>query len=547
MTLANDPGTGGSLAIIGAGSSGLVSLKYALDRLSAWRVVCYEASRSTRGCWGFPYRGFVSTTTKYTTQFACYPVYEAAMQSHDDRGYAEFFRDDEYGRYLDAFVQAHGLSPYIGLGQRVRRIDRVGPGGGWCLTVVDEASGDERREQFDAVIMATGLVADQPSLPCDIPQLSSEAIYRRDAIESTRNQRVVVVGGGETAVDHAARLADPALGNRVVLSLRSGVRVSPRYHPIRGVPSDFLRNRFMLAINRDFRNAIGQRFVEARIRYREWFERAFGGGGHEANSPDSAARRREWDFRLTRAAKDELFSVFHNKSDDFLDLVGDGRIEIVGPAVDDSYRVYRAFDSTEEYRIEPDLVVPAIGYRSTLSELTDGQARLRDCYLGCCPVSYEDLFVVGFARPIIGNIPAISEMQARYVIGQLAGDHVRPADIAERHRCERHEQQRRYPRLDHDAVYPVEMFPYCDQLAREMGVLPRPRWWRSPRRWVRVNLAPASTMHYDPDDASARRLTDRAPVYMPPVLIGLLALLRLPSAVYSGCRRLLARRRGDCS
>jgi hypothetical protein len=542
MSRTRDHGTGGRLAIIGAGSSGLVTLKYALDRLAGWQVVCYEASDSTRGCWGFPYRGFVSTTTKYTTQFACYPVYDAVMQSDDDRGYEEFFRDDEYGRYLDAFAQAHGLRDYIGLGQRVRRVDRVGASGGWRLTVVDKASGAERLERFDAVIMATGLVADQPALSCDIPQLTSDAIYRHGAIESTRNQRVVVVGGGESAVDHAARLADPALGNQVVMSLRSGIRVSPRYHPIRGVPSDFLRNRFMLAINRDFRNAIGQRFVEARIRYREWFERAFGGGGREADATASAARRREWDFRLTRAAKDELFSVFHNKSDDFLDLVGDGRIEIVGPAIDDSYRVYRGFDSSDQHCIEPDLMVPAIGYRSTLSELTDGQVRLRDCYLGCCPVAFDDLFVVGFARPIIGNIPAISEMQARYIIGQLAGDHARPSDLAERHRCERDEQERHYPRIDQDAVYPVEMFPYCDQLAREMGVSPWPSWWRSPRRWIRVNLAPASTMHYDPDDESARRLTDRAPVYMPPVLIALLALLRLPSSVYSGCQRLFARR-----
>ena len=51
--------------------------------------------------------------------------------------------------------------------------------------------------------------------------------------------------------------------------------VSPRYHAIRGVKSDFLRNRLLLSFHPDLRYAIGQMFVEACIRHQQWFERVF--------------------------------------------------------------------------------------------------------------------------------------------------------------------------------------------------------------------------------------------------------------------------------
>ena len=47
------------LAIVGCGSSGLITLKTALDWLPDWQVVAFESSDSIQGCWGNPYRGFV--------------------------------------------------------------------------------------------------------------------------------------------------------------------------------------------------------------------------------------------------------------------------------------------------------------------------------------------------------------------------------------------------------------------------------------------------------------------------------------------------------
>lgn len=522
------------LAIIGCGSSGLICLKTALAELPGWDVTCFEKSGGITGCWGNPYPGFVSTSTKYTTQFACFPEQDATVEPDGGRSRAEFFRGGEYGEYLTRFAEAFGLLPHVKLRHQVDRLDRA-EGGGWLLTYRSAESADARAgasERFDAVVICTGLASEVKEIESATPRVPLTELNSPGGVVNVRNERIVVFGGGESAVDFATRLSEPELGNEVYLSLRTGIRVSPRYHPIRGVPSDFLRNRLMLSIHPTLRNWIGQRFVEARILYQERFHRWFpaaAGQDPAAQSPTEQshlARRKEWAYKLTRAAKDELFNMFHNKSDDFLDLVAEGRITIVGPPADPGLGYFHRFDSTERLLVRPTKILPAIGYRSTLGEIGGGWLRLSDFYLGCCHATFPDLFLVGFARPVIGNIPTISEMQAAYVCGLIGGRFPRPGRVAERNAADRREIQAWFSKLDLEAVYPVEMFPYCDRLSGEMGTYPSLSRVGSLRSWWRQLLSPATTMHYHRHDPKARSYAERAPVYVPTLLISLLLALK---------------------
>ena len=531
------------LAIVGGGSSGLVCLKISLETLKGWEVVCFEKSDRCTGCWGNPYPGFVSTSTKYTTQFACFPVFDASIKPDGGSSREEFFRDGEFGRYLEQFADAFDLHRHIVLNQEVTQIRRSGSRAGWELTLAGSAMGDgqcersQTTEHFTAVVICTGVAAVPKPVDSGIPKLTLTDLNGSAGLEHISNQRIVVIGGGETAVDVADRLARPGLGNRVYLSLHSGIRVSPRYHPIRGVPSDFLRNRLMLSVHEDIRNWIGQRFVELRIKYQELFERLFSSRrasqgvnpGQARIAEDSSSRdsvRKEWAFRLTKASKDELFNMFHNKSDDFLDAVGRGRITIIGPAIDDRYRVFREFDSEETVEVNPDWMVPAVGYESRLANLTSGEVKLTDFYLGCCHVEHDDLFLVGFARPIIGNIPTISEMQARYVCGLIGGSFGRDGSIKRRHRQDLARKRKRFPKLNLSATYPVEMIPYCDDLARRMGLSIGPGLLESPVSWWRSKLTPATTMHYFRQDPEVKDRFAAAPVYLPVTLIAFLVLMK---------------------
>ena len=537
------------LAIVGGGSSGLICLKVAMELLPDWDIVCFEKSDRITGCWGNPYPGFVSTSTKYTTQFSCFAPFDADLKPDGGESRAEFFRDDQYGQYLEQFAEKFNLHRNIALQTCVDSIRR-GPGGdSWHLSLccLKDGSSETTSQQFDRVIICTGLAAEPKQIDCDIKTLAISELNHSGGLGHLTGNRIVVIGGGESAVDYANRLSAAELNNKVFLSLQSGIRVSPRYHPIRGVPSDFLRNRLMLSIHEDVRNWIGQRFVEMRIRYQETFEWLFPKSPNKQEStttPPGAVDQKvnqlhkQWAYKLTKAAKDDLFNMFHNKSDDFLDAVAQERITIVGPPSDRRFTTFRCFDSDRHEVVDPDLIVPAVGYRANLHELTGGEVQLTDFYLGCSHITYADLFLVGFARPIIGNIPTISEVQAQYVCGLIAGDYQRPSKIEKLHRADLANRRSRYNNLNLDAAYPVEMFPYCDQLAKLMKVFPSLLSVGSLLSWCKIQLAPATTMHYIYRDRQVRERYEAVPIYMPMALVLLLLVLKPLDLVYRLFRRL---------
>ena len=515
---------GRKLAIVGGGSAGLLSLYYARRRLPDWQITCLERTGDVLGAWGYPYEGFVSTSTKYTTQFSCHRQFDASAHPEGDRLQADFYKDGEFGTYLKGFAQENGLLPHIRFHCVVQHVEHVE--GKWRLTVRSPESTET--EDFDALILATGLAERPREVPCELEQL-----LQMDEANSVTGRRIVVAGGGESAVDIAHRLAHPSLENEVYLSIKTGIRVSPRYHPIKGVPSDFLRTRLLVSFHEDIRNTVGQKFVEARIRHQERFEKFFRrkvSKGSEA--PSAVERRKYWAGKLTERAKDSLFNMFHNKSDGFLDDVAEGRLQIVGPPLDDTWRTYADFESGEPLTLDPDLLVPRIGFTSELGTISGGALRPRDFYLGCVHVEHPNLFLVGFARPILGNIPSINEIQAQYITALLAGQCPRPAEIAELHRRERAQLEATYPQLNTDHVMPVEMFPYCDRLARQLGTYPSLRRLGLSKRWLKTWLSPASTLHYLDENHQADFVA-RQPIHSPWILIVLLLLIKLVDIPYS--------------
>jgi len=515
------------VAVIGTGSSGLVTLKYLRDALPEADLVAFERGHSVRGCWGDPGLDFVSTSTKYTTQFSCFRKWDAAAGSSED--FEAFYRGGAFGDYLEAFAEHFDLYRFIRFGTEVHRL--AWEENSWHLQV--ETDGERHAEYFDAVFICTGLAnRNVPPGPTPIPVSENP--------EALRNATVVVVGGGESATGIVHQLAKPERGNTVYLSLRSGMRVSPRHHPIRGVPSDYLRNRLLLSFSKATRNAVGEAFVTFRIRFMRLLERWFPHreARHAASDP-AQARRRVWDLKLKARAKGRLFNVFHNKSDAFLDDVAEERLHIIGPPADETWTRYHDFDRSTTQTIQPDALVWATGYRSRLDALSEGPIQLKDFYRGCIHASTRPLYLIGFARPIIGNIPAISEMQARYAVAVLTEACALPADLEAIQAASWADHHAEYPTIDTAQVYPVEQDPYCDLLARDLGILPTRKRVGSWRTWWKLMRLPASTFYYVDDyfDPEAIR---RQQVYTPPVLIGILVLLTLVALPRRLFRRLMS-------
>lgn len=505
---------GASIVVIGAGSSGLVTLKYLMDEFPAEQIICFEKSDSIRGCWGDQSEEFVSTSTKYTTQFSCHRTLNtASCVSHQ---YQEFYRGKEYGDYLEDFAEKFDLKRLIQF--ETKLISAKHGLEGWTINL-DSPRG-QIKKVFKALFICTGLVNKKREIETSNKNIKITSNYLK-----VKNSKVVIIGGGESAVDIANKLAKEELNNKVSLSLRSGVRVSPRYHPIRGVPSDFLRNRLLLSVDKRIRNWIGEGFVTFRIRHKKILEKLFPNKSNSDHSQVSGSCQ-NWELKLKQKSKNDLFNVFHNKSDQFLKAVSEGRINIIGPETDSSFKIFYDFDQEKQTTVEPEVIIPSTGYYSNLKSISNGSMKIKDFYLGCLSTTLPNTFIIGFARPVIGNIPTISEMQAQYCTGILKRIYKIPKDIKEKQEKDWKDLEGEYPSIKISNVYPVEHYPYCDVLAKHMGTYPSLLKLRSLKLWLKILLIPASTTHYLDQNFDREALKEQV-VFTPTFLILLLVIIRI--------------------
>lgn len=502
------------IAVIGAGCSGLVTLKYLLDSFPTNNVICFEKSHSIRGCWGNQRPDFISTSTKYTTQFSCFRKWTSDVSP--EKNFSEFYRGSEFGDYLEDFAKHFNLKNNIRFGVELKHLEWIDD----CWSLQLNENGKEETQKFDAVFLCTGLANQK------VP-FSSTSIPMTDNPEGIRGKTVIVVGGGESAADVANYLAKSEHNNKVYLSLRSGIRVSPRYHPIKGVPSDFLRNRLLLSFDKRIRNWVGEHFVTFRIRFNKVLEKWFPHQQANINKDEQAQLiRRKWDLKLKARSKNNLFNVFHNKSDNFLDAVAEKRLEIIGPATNDQWNEYFDFDQTRTLHLTPDVLVWSTGYRSHLKDFSNNLIQLKDFYHGCVHTDLHNLFLIGFARPIIGNIPSISEIQAQYTVGILCGKYKLPDRLKEKQQKDWDSLCADYGTINTENVYPVEQFPYSDILAREMNTMPTLVNVKSLKTWINIMLTPASTVHYL-DEYFDKALIDNQKIYTPFILITIMSFARI--------------------
>ena len=479
------------IAVVGTGVAGLTMLRSLRMHLPDAEVVAMNRTTTVRGCWGDPPAEFVSTSTRYATQLANFVQYEAVVTGDADDP-SDFFRGGEFGDYLDAFADHFDLRSLIEMSTEVLRV-RPHVDGGWSVTSRRDGRTPVVR-RFDAVIICGGST---PRIN-DTASIDDDRVIRPAAAADLRDASVMVLGGGESAVDLAVKLSRPSRNNRVGLSLRRGIRVSPRYHPIGGVPSDYLRTRRMEGIRPGWRSAIGERFVRFRITRRRWLERWYPSRRPAGrNDRDTESRRvaDRWAERLRRHAAGGLFDVYHNKSDEFLKAVGDGRLSILGPPINATDGRWWNFERTRPVAFDADAIVPAIGRRPVWPDLigpeggiVGGIDRFR------WGMEYRDrpgLYLVGAVRPIIGNVPTLTEVQAEWIARRLCGS-ADDVDIGDNRPPRRPRPRPMRPNDEAATTLAVEMFRYCDALARSIGMWPPVD--RGERR--RYGWEPATTRHY---------------------------------------------------
>jgi hypothetical protein len=450
------------VAVIGAGPSGLATLKALADRGVPAR--CFDPGDRVGGLWvlGAPhssaYRTLHLNTSRTRTEFADHPM------PPDWPDYPDHSR---IAGYLHDYAEKYGLLDRVSLRHTVERVTRAGDralagagsasvaGGSWDVTVRGPRGTTTQR--YAAVVVANGHNS-TPNVPGYPGEASVEQMHSHDYRDPAQlaGRTVLVVGGGNSAMDIAVDASHVAAST--LLSLRRGVWIVPKH--LLGRPSDTLNG------------ALAQRLPwRARQRISETMLKVAVGKPSRYGLPDPS----------------HGFLQDHpTLSDGLLSRISHGEIGVrPGIARIDG----TAVTFTDGRQDKVDLIVWCTGYRIDLpfldpALLGDGADRL-PLYRRVFHLDAPGLMFVGLMQSTGAALPVV-EAQARLVAAHLAGGYALPTVDEQRADCaaqlaaarDRWGERRPAMRIDFDAYVALaakELAAGTRRAAAGQGVI-----WKDP-------------------------------------------------------------------
>ncbi len=428
------------VAVIGAGSSGLVTLRALAKRGIA--AVGFERGSVVGGLW---VRGSdsgharVYDSLRINTSVAAMELSEFPMP----RDCGDYPTHEVIARYFSDYAQRFALDRLVRFRTEVISIQEGEDGYEVASRSLDD--GAMRRETFSAVVVATGH-HHEPSLPnlpgsFEGPTLHASEYRNPKVPVDFEGRRVLVVGFGNSAVDIASELAERGGARSVHLSTRRGAWVLPRYllgRPIDGkatiplwIPG-FLRRRIVTSLFTLLHGRMSK----------------FG--------------LPEPDHRIGEAHP--------TISSELPGLVRAGKISVVGDVAALEPGGVRLADGRF---LDVDAIVFATGYRTVFPFLDPDHVRVEDntvpLFERIFPPEHRRLFFVALAQTT-GAIFPIAERQADLIARHLSGEYALPdrEEMLEAIEAERRAIARRYVRSPRHTMQ-IDPEVYTKRIAKELA------------------------------------------------------------------------------
>ena len=382
------------VAVIGAGLAGLVTIKSCLEE--NMEVQAFEKSPYLGGNWKFKdpgvsvFRNTELTSSKYLTAFSDFPMPET---------YPHFLTHQQYLEYLLSYARHFDLERHITFETSVESVERKGEK--WLVRVRDHHETQEY--EFDTVAVCTGLNEEW-----SFPEIENMQAFKGDLIHSSaykdnssfHGKKVVVIGGGESGGDILNELSQVA--DKVTLSLRRGVFIMPKLDPMMTLPGDYFHHRTTYHLPPSLYYAIETGFQKLFTLINR--------------------QQKSWQIRqkLIDLSGGSYHQQFITKSDVFMDALAKPQVDLK-PAI-------RSFTTdgvvfSDGSKIEADTVIFCSGFKVKFpflpipSEGWDWGKLYKKIFHPDLP----NIGFVGFARPNIGAMPPVTELQARYFAAVASG------------------------------------------------------------------------------------------------------------------------------
>ncbi|XP_061593088.1 flavin-containing monooxygenase 5-like [Cololabis saira] len=470
-----------SVAVIGAGPSGLTSIKACLNE--GLDPTCFESSHDIGGLWRFKekpepgraniYQSVIINSSKEMMTFSDFPP-PAELPNN--------MHHSEVMLYMRLYAQAFELLQHIHFQTTVvsvRQRPDFAVTGRWDVET-EKADGQREAHVFDAVVVCTGHYT-HPHLPLsDFPGIHNfkgkyfHSWEYRNA-EGLQGKRVVVIGignsGGDIAVD-ISRVAE-----RVYLSTRSGAWVVGRVGQ-GGLPADIIWGSRLNFIIQNLFPTWSKRITEKKL--------------------NEAFDHKLYGLKPKHGFWEQIPLV----NDDLPARIISGRIQ-VKPNVKEIQQTNIVFVDGSIID-EVDVVVFATGYNYSFPFLPpDLQAksgyRLR-LYKNVFPptLSRPTLAVVGFIHGL-GAINPMAEIQARWAARVFKGLIALPAEKIMIKEIEKDTtiMDQRFACSERNPIQ-VNTISYMDSLAEELGAKPNIPllFLKDPKLALQVLVGPCTPYQY---------------------------------------------------
>lgn len=401
------------ICVIGAGPSGITSLKNLLDE--GLDAVAYDRQKTVGGNWIFSEEEGHSSVFETT-----HIISSRTLSQYEDFPFDAFDPDtpdypshEHLLRYFQAYARHFELYDHIQFCTEVVRCIRLGDRQ-WQVEL--RRDGREWTERFSHLVVCNGHHWD-PRWPSYPGTFTGEYLHAHQYKRATpfAGKRVLVIGGGNSACDIAVETS--RLSAFTAISWRRGYRILPKF--IMGIPSDVVGEKLAWLP------------IPIRARLSDWIIRLLQGPNERYGLPPADVK-----FGQTHPTiNDELlYRIRHGKVHPRPDIAHfDGKV------------IHFKDGRAEAY----DTVIACTGYRishpffdKSFIDYSEGPVPL---YLRMMHPEYEDLYFIGLFQPL-GCIWPGAELQAKIMAREIAGKWRRPTDI--RRRIERELSRPHYRQLN---------------------------------------------------------------------------------------------------
>ncbi|XP_005998575.1 flavin-containing monooxygenase 5-like isoform X1 [Latimeria chalumnae] len=444
------------VAIIGAGATGLSSIKCCLDE--GLEPTCFEKSNDIGGLWNFKetpepgrasiYRSVIINTSKEMMCFSDFPIPE---------DYPNYMHNSKIMAYFRSYTKHFDLLKYIRFKTAVcsvkKRSDFLTTGQWDVVTTNHE--GKEETAIFDGILTCIGHHCN-PHMPLDcfpgIEKFGGNYFHSRDYKDpfEFKGKRVIVIGIGNSGGDIAVETSHYAA--QVFLSTRRGSWVINRVGNY-GIPGDLTFNsRFVAFLKYIFP-----------LSFMSW-------------KGEQRLSRRFCHVTYGLQPEHRLFSQHPMINDDLPNRIISGTI-LVKTNVKEFTETGAIFeDGTVEDNI--DTVIFATGYSFCFPFLDESVIKVTNNHISLYkyvfPPQLEKptLAIIGLVQPL-GAIMPIAELQTRWVTRVFKGLVKLPStssmltNIAEKKK----DMGKRYVSSQRHTVQ-VDYVEYMDEIAKLVGVKP---------------------------------------------------------------------------